>query len=182
MHCYHCKTTELKPKKLEYGLPALSCEQCDGTYLDLLTYRAWREEVAKREPSMEVLTADVEEVPLANSERALVCQRCQKFMLKYRINNEQENTLNVCHTCDDVWLDQGEWQLLKRLALQDQLTEVMSEPWQSDLRKQEKAAAFRKHFQSQLGEDFERVEAFAVWLDDHPNKAQVLHYLMYGVE
>lgn len=182
LNCYCCKTQPLKPTKLDYALPALRCDECHGTYLDLLTYRTWlennsanieQEKMAQDDASDE--TVEVE--TLANSDMALICQRCSKFMLKYRINNEQDNTINVCNTCDDVWLDQGEWELLKQLKIQDKLTQVMGEPWQQQLRHQEREQAFKTRYQQMLGEDFEQVEAFATWLSAHPKRSEIQHYL-----
>lgn len=182
LNCYCCKTHPLKPTKLDYALPALRCEDCHGTYLDLLTYRTWLENnlanIEQEKRTQESTTGETVEIDaLSNSESALICQRCSKFMLKYRINNEQANTINVCHTCDDVWLDQGEWELLKHLKIQDKLTQVMTEPWQKQLRNQEREQAFKVRYQQLLGDDFEQVEAFATWLYEHPKRSEIQHYL-----
>lgn len=183
MKCYSCKTEDLHPSKLDFGLPALRCQTCQGTYLDLLTYRAWLEDVAEQiaqEQSQDMAndTSEFDFDELDNTENALVCQRCQKFMLKYRINNEQENTINVCHTCDDVWLDRGEWELLKYLKIQDKLTYVMSEPWQKDIRTQNQKNAFTERYQQILNDDFGKVDEFTDWLNQHPKKAEIKHYLL----
>ncbi|MDO5768704.1 MAG: zf-TFIIB domain-containing protein [Psychrobacter sp.] len=181
LNCYHCVTTPLMPIQLDDTLPALGCSDCRGVYLDLLTYRHWLERQPKAGQNLldETLASDseinIDEID--NTENALVCQRCRKFMLKYRINNEHENTINVCHTCDDVWLDSGEWALLKHLNMQDKLTEVMSEPWQQHLRSEAKEQSFKAHYQRLLGEDFARVEDFATWLAVHPKKSEIRHYL-----
>lgn len=182
LNCYCCKTLPLKPTKLDYALPALRCDECHGTYLDLLTYRTWLEnnitniEQEKMEQEQSFENA-VKIDALSNTDNALVCQRCCKFMLKYRINNEHDNSINVCHTCDDVWLDQGEWELLKLLKIQDKLTQVMSEPWQQALRNQEREQVFKKRYQQLLGDDFEQVEMFATWLYEHPKRSEIQHYL-----
>lgn len=175
LNCYKCNNETLIPKKLDDTLPALACQSCQGTYLDLLSYRSWLE----NHPTSNNKTADkdVEVEALENSDNALVCQRCRKFMLKYRINNEHENTINVCHTCDDVWLDRGEWSLLKTLNMQDKLTDVMSEPWQQQLRNQDREQHFKKLYQQKLGDDFAKVEDFARWLSQHPQKSEIQHYL-----
>ncbi|MFW2177296.1 MULTISPECIES: hypothetical protein [unclassified Moraxella] len=173
MFCYQCKTESLKPTKLDLGLPALRCEKCHGTHLDLLTYRAWSEDNASSIEADKQSDEPVVIDELTNTENALICQHCHKFMLKYRINNEHNNTINVCHTCYDVWLDQGEWELLKQLKIQDKLTEIMSEPWQKDLREQAKEQAVSEHYHQLLGDDFERVSEFGKWLDSHPKRAEI---------
>lgn len=185
LHCYHCTAEPLLPTKLDDTLPALSCKKCQGIYLDLLTYRSWLESHAAHKTSDDSETGESDKQSsktfdaseLKNTDNALVCQRCRKFMLKYRINNEHKNTINVCHTCDDVWLDRGEWPLLKYLKMQDKLTAVMSEPWQQQLRNQDREQAFNKLYQQKLGNDFEAVERFALWLQNHPQKSEIQHYL-----
>lgn len=188
MFCYTCQTQSLKPTKLDFGLPALQCDCCQGTQLDLLTYRAWLEDVAHDDndnDDADSNSADNDPIAideLTNTENALICQHCQKFMLKYRINNEHDNTINVCHTCDDVWLDKGEWQLLKQLKIQDKLTELMTEPWQKQLREQAKQQAVKERYQTMLGDDFDKVNDFAKWLQDHPKRSEIRHLLMGGLD
>ncbi len=175
LNCYKCTDETLLPTKLDNTLSALGCKTCEGTYVDLLSYRTWLENhtIDSESKPLETFSAD----ELDNTDSALICQRCRKFMLKYRINNEHKNTINVCHTCDDVWLDRGEWSLLKYLNMQDKLTAVMSEPWQQQLRKQDREQNFQKIYQQKLGDDFAKVEEFAKWLSTHPNKSEVQHYL-----
>ena len=181
LNCYHCVSSPLLPIKLDDTLPALGCIDCQGIYRDLLTYRNWLERqpkgAEKQANEVSAIDTEINIDELDNTENALVCQRCRKFMLKYRINNEHENTINVCHTCDDVWLDRGEWQLLKHLNMQDKLTDVMSEPWQKQLRNEAREQAFIKIYEQKLGDDFERVNEFANWVVSHPKKSEILHYL-----
>ena len=176
LNCYKCTNQTLSPTKLNDTLSALVCKSCEGTYLDLLSYRTWLENhpaVNDTNETLDSFSAD----ELDNTDNALICQRCRKFMLKYRINNEHKNTINVCHTCDDVWLDRGEWSLLKYLNMQDKLTAVMSEPWQQQLRNQDRDQSFKKLYQQKLGTDFDKVEGFATWLSEHPQKSDIQHYL-----
>lgn len=175
LNCYKCTGETLLPTKLDDTLSALACQSCEGTYVDLLSYRTWLENhpVTNNEELIKDFSAD----ELDNTDNALICQRCHKFMLKYRINNENKNTINVCHTCDDVWLDRGEWSLLKYLNMQDKLTALMSEPWQQHLRNEDREKAFTKLYQQKLGDDFDQVENFAQWLSNHSQKGEIQHYL-----
>ena len=38
--------------------------------------------------------------------------------------------------CDDFRLDSGEWELLNQLDIQNQLTQIMTAPWQKNLKQQ----------------------------------------------
>ena len=46
MHCPKCKNENLKPTKLEEGLPVMGCPKCEGGLLSLLYYRDWAERVS----------------------------------------------------------------------------------------------------------------------------------------
>ena len=178
LNCYKCVGKTLLPAKLDNTLSALTCNTCEGTYIDLLSYRTWLENHPTVDSeSTTPQTVSAEETD--NTDNALICQRCRKFMLKYRINNEHKNTINVCHTCDDVWLDRGEWSLLKYLNMQDKLTTVMSEPWQQQLRNQDREQSFKNIYQQKLSTDFDKVEDFASWLSEHPKKSDIQHYLSH---
>ena len=61
--------------------------------------------------------------------------------------------------------------------MQDKLTAVMSEPWQQQLRNQDREQSFKKLYQQKLGSDFDKVEDFATWLSEHPQKSDIQHYL-----
>ena len=114
MDCYRCVGRVLKPVKLDHGLPPRECDSCGGVHIDLLNYRAWSEENAVAAET----TATVD-VPLpADNTSALICQRCSRIMLKYRVSTDHQNFVDICTSCDDIWLDSGEWGLIKHLALQ----------------------------------------------------------------
>ncbi len=177
LNCYTCNDRPLKLYKLDFGLPALRCETCEGTYIDLLTYRMWLEDNAGRLNDKNVNNQDFDVTELENTETGISCQRCNKYMDKYRINSELENTINVCHTCDDVWLDRDEWQLLKHLNVLDKLTDVMSDDWQNTLKHEEAILNFKNRYRALLDVDFERVEEFANWLEHHEHREEIRHYL-----
>ncbi len=178
LNCYQCKGQTLSPTKLDVGLPALKCSECDGTYIDLLSYRTWLEDFSEYIESEQASDEEIVIDELTNTETAMICQRCHKFMTKYRINHEHDNTINVCTRCDDVWLDKGEWALLKQLKIQDKLTEVMSDPWQKHILNQEEQQLIDKVNHEKFGDDFEKIHDFVQWLSNHPKRRQIKSYLM----
>ncbi len=54
-------------------------------------------------------------------------------MSKYQISPGQSPCL--CGTCDEAWLDRGEWQLLKTLELSPRMPAIFTEAWQREVRR-----------------------------------------------
>ena len=44
-------------------------------------------------------------------------------MSKYRINADKTNRLDYCPHCEEIWLDDGEWQLVEGLVLAGDFTQ-----------------------------------------------------------
>ena len=173
MNCYSCDGYIMKPIKLAHGLPALQCNKCGGTHIDLLSYRAWRDDDKKL-----AATVEVSEAAPTDNKKALVCQRCSKIMLKYKIATHRENYIDLCTTCDDAWLDAGEWQLLGSLQQQDKLAHILTEPWQNKLKKEIAEENFANKYQSLFGEiDYEKVNEISDWLREHENRHELLNYI-----
>lgn len=182
LNCYQCKTDTLEPALLDGSLEALKCITCNGVHVYLSAYREWLEaQTLKNSNNLRAEGSEVADnfdfTEVENTDGALICQGCGKYTLKYLIDNEHENTINVCHSCNDIWLDRGEWQLLKYLKMQNALTEVISDPWQKRLKAEERENNFKLLYQQKLGNDFAKAEEFAQWLVTRSNKNEILHYL-----
>ena len=174
MNCYTCAGKTLKPIKLEEGLAARSCDTCGGIHIDLLAYRAWSEDVRLLHDPEEVHPTPIE---VDDNQKALLCQRCEKLMTKYRISSSGPNFIDLCASCDDVWLDEGEWQLLGQLNLQGKLTNIATEPWQRSVRATAIAQSSKDHLMDILGEDLNQAQDFADWVKSHPQRSLLFKFL-----
>ena len=171
-NCPSCKDRQLNPTRLEQDLPALGCEQCGGTLLSLVSYRHWRERQSTH-------TTEAGETPteVKDNTLALQCPKCEHFMTKFRLSADTRNQLDLCVRCDDVWLDNGEWRLIDKLALAGSLTRVFTQPWQSHVRHVEAERRAEERWADRLGADYERARQTLDWLRDNPNARDVLTYL-----
>lgn len=180
MDCYSCEGTRLNPVKLDFGLAARECGQCNGLHIDLLSYRSWREDNVDKltAKDKEESDAGVQQVSVTDNKKALICQRCSKFMLKYKVSTKHDNFIDLCTSCDDAWLDGGEWQLLKQLQLAGKLTQITTEPWQRHIRAEAAENNFNQFYQTKLGErDFTKLKETCDWIDHHSEKPELLKYL-----
>ncbi len=142
--------------------------------LDLLTYRQWREALGHSPTFGRAGAMTTEE----DSRRALLCCRCRRLMTKYRVSGEHENRLDFCAHCSDVWLDSGELALLNDPELDGDLGRVLTRPWQNAVRETISRALQTQRLQEQLGTDLPRVQEFAQWLAEHPERDRIIAYLL----
>ncbi len=170
MRCCSCKKSDLEPRELEHGLLAASCPECQGALLPLMNYRYWAEH------SHHITDTHTELAEEAAG--AKQCPKCSGMMTKYRIGVGTQNRLELCAHCDEVWLDAGEWDLVKTLNLHDKLSSVFTDAWQRNIRRQKEKASMHAHFSKIIGEqDFLRVEEFKEWMDEHPKHSDIKHFI-----
>ena len=177
MKCPKCKTVDLHIAKLDDDLPVHGCEQCGGALVSLLSYRDWAERTYhdEDETSEQVNT----DIAVDNDTRAaLACAKCSKLMTKYSISGITKNRLDLCGSCDEAWLDAGEWELLKALKLSKNIPAVLSEVWQRKVREDANQAALKVRFTKILGEeDLEKAEEIRQWLKPHARRGDILFYI-----
>ena len=174
MKCPHCHTTDLLPTMIEEFLPAMGCGTCHGALVSLLYYRHWLEE--QKEPA----AGPARPAPTVTTDttEAITCTKCSRVMTKYKISGAVSNRVDVCSTCDDAWLDGGEWELLEALHLSHKIPAILTEAWQRRIRRELTADTRRSVLVRMVGEEgAQRVEEFGEWLQASGHKSEVLTYL-----
>ncbi len=176
MQCPKCHTIHLKPTKLDDGLLSMGCSKCNGAFVSLLYYRDWVERSGRSHEVPDV--GLLKSLESEDSTGALNCPKCHKIMQKYRISGCSSNRLDLCCTCDEAWLDGGEWELLKALELSKEIPLVFSERWQRQVRQQLSEEARRKRFSQVLSEeDLQKADDIRDWLKNHDKKHDIMFYI-----
>ncbi len=174
MKCPSCSYSFLKPVKLQASLPARKCTKCRGVLIDLLTYREWAENYTFQKAGNAPNLSEVED-----TKNAKVCTKCSKIMLKFRIDGSTSNKVDVCTTCDDAWLDEGEWELLSSLEIQHKLNHVFTDPWQQNIIEGDSQKAHEQRFKEILGvEQYGKLLGVKEWINDHPNKDDLIRFIL----
>jgi Zn-finger nucleic acid-binding protein len=171
--CPQCADSPLVHAMLTEGLAGYSCGACLGTLVSLVAYRAWRESASGRQRRRET-PADISHLDAADSTGAKKCPKCRSLMSKYRINAEQQNRLDYCAHCEEIWLDDGEWELVESLVNSGDFTKVFTQSWQHAVRSGINLQMEEQRLRESLGDDYERVAQFAEWLDTQPAKPEIL--------
>ncbi len=157
---------------LAENLAAYSCGKCLGTLVSLATYRAWRESTGRNHlPDSPAVMADAD---AADSVAAKKCPKCRSLMSKYRVTAEKTNRLDYCPHCDEVWLDDGEWQLVESLFISGEFTKVFTQAWQYAVRAGVTEAMEEQRLRELLGGDYDRVVQFDEWMQAQPAKTEIL--------
>ena len=128
----------------------MGCANCGGAFVSLLHYRDWRERGNLEETEKPQSPSSI---AVEDSTRALTCPICSRLMTKCKITSDTINRLDSCTNCDAVWLDNGEWTLLKALELGNQLPAVFTDAWQYKLNTAAKKSECRKRYLDVLGND-----------------------------
>lgn len=171
--CPQCDDSVLVHTMLTEGLAGHSCGKCLGTLVSLVSYRAWRE----RMPRGAVADTPAAVADAADSIGAKKCPKCRSLMSKYRISAERHNRLDYCPHCEEIWLDDGEWELVESLVSAGDFARVFTQAWQYSVREGVTAAMQEQRLRELLGHDYQRVLQFASWLGDQPARAEILELI-----
>jgi Zn-finger nucleic acid-binding protein len=173
--CPQCDHSVLVHTLLTENLAGYSCGKCLGTLVSLVAYRAWREKVAKG--MLKVTPAAEPDATPADSTGAKKCPKCRSVMSKYRISSEKSNRLDYCPHCEEIWLDDGEWEMVESLVTAGDFAKVFTQAWQYAVREELGSAMEAQRLRELLGDDHERVARFAEWLRSHEARAAILSWL-----
>jgi Zn-finger nucleic acid-binding protein len=174
--CPQCEHSVLVHTLLTDELAGYSCGKCLGTLVSLVAYRAWRERMPRG--SLRQTPVAVPDVDAADSVGAKKCPKCRSVMSKYRISSERTNRLDFCPHCEEIWLDDGEWELVEGLVSAGDFTKVFTQSWQYAVRTGITSAMEEQRLRELLGADYERVVQFAEWLRAQPVKQEILARLV----
>jgi Zn-finger nucleic acid-binding protein len=175
MKCPHCQTSDLKPTMIEEYLPAMGCASCHGSLVSLLYYRHWAE---TQKPAAGPPAKSVDAVETTDTTTAIRCPKCTRLMTKYKLTGSVSNRVDVCATCDEAWLDGGEWELLEALQLSLKMPAIFTDAWQRRIRRDITEEARRSILTRLIGEaGTVRVEEFKTWLGQTEHKSHILTYL-----
>ena len=171
--CPQCDHSILVHTLLTDELAAYSCGKCLGTLISLVAYRAWRESAAGRAELTKSPPA-VADVAPPDSTGAKKCPKCRSLMSKYRISSDKVNRLDYCPHCEEIWLDEGEWELVEGLVASGEFTKVFTQAWQYAVRTGLTSAMEEQRLRELLGADYGRVAQFAEWLQSQEAKPEIL--------
>ena len=173
MKCTSCNTGTLSPSYLDHLFPCHTCDHCGGNWILLPDYLAWKE----AHPDFQ-FSVEAGEPIAEDHKQAMLCPVSGRLMVKYRISSKSDRRLDLSPAVNGIWLDKGEWALLKQEGLAGNLNRIFTDPWQRQIREESARETFTHLYEREFGaEDYAKVKAFREWLWQHPQKLKLLAYL-----
>jgi Zn-finger nucleic acid-binding protein len=169
-NCPNCgELSQLEPH-LE-GTPPLSCSscrRCGGIWITAAAYADWLERLADSKPAV---NANADDFELKEGPFLRRCPDCSYVLGRYRVSAELPFTIERCHNCRGVWLDQHEWDLLKSHELHQRLHAIFDAEWQNEVRQQSQRQREEARRREVLGEaDHARILETRNWLESHAQR------------
>lgn len=174
MNCPSCKSGMLVAHNLEEKLQALNCNNCGGTWLYLDDYLRWLVLQSK----MKTTISSSVDVNASETVDAMICPVSGGLMTKYHISADTSHRLDLSPTVNGVWLDKGEWELLKKAGLHLHLHDIVTRPWQKKIRRAESEKSQDEMYRNQFGEEqYNKLREVREWLHSQANCKPMLAYL-----
>lgn len=175
MQCPSCQQGKLADAQLEQFLPCKTCNQCGGHWLLLIDYLAWQETTQFQEDAEQVDN----KVEVDESTQALICPVTGTLMTKYRISSKTSHKIDFSMAANGIWLDSGEWDLLKQQNLAHKLNNIFTEPYQKHIRDELACENFALFYQHQFGEEaYKQIKSFREWLNQQAKRDEIIAYLI----
>ena len=133
----------------------------------------WQKLNPEQELQSEALVEVVEE-----TSKAMICPLSGTIMTKYRIAANTEHRLDLSPSINAVWLDKGEWDLLKEKGLANKINNIFTSHWQHSIHEEETSDLVNELYKKKFGEHYEEIKAFKKTINKIKNPREVVAYLL----
>ena len=167
--------------ELEPSLASWRCPSSGGHWIPAPSYLQWHSQlpaILKKEGTdrkiSKIQPPDIEE----QLERpALLCPESNCLLVRYRVGGIGIY-IDRSPISGGIWLEAGEWNLLKENTLHASLHEIFTTSYQKRILREEAHEALMHKFYTDLGEDVaEDLVHLAEWLKLHPKKRRIIAWL-----
>ncbi|WP_444938129.1 TFIIB-type zinc ribbon-containing protein [Microbulbifer sp. JMSA002] len=174
--CTSCKKGVLKPVVIEQLFRAHTCSSCGGNWILVEDYLTWKRKNPEYQFSDNI--AVLNEIVAEDTKKAILCPVTGMIMQKLKITAGSEHRLDYSPTVGGIWLDKGEWELLRAEGLAASLNSLVTHEWQKKVRDTRAQETFSEVYRSRFGEElYDKVKEIREWLHSQEKKADILAYL-----
>ena len=168
-----CKNGVLTPSFIDGQFRAHTCSNCGGNWILIEDYVSWKE-CNPQFSFDESVKCEVDD-----TKTAILCPVTGTIMRKLRISSSTSHRLDYSVSVGGVWLDKGEWELLKEKGLAGSLNAVLTAHWQQNIRMSSAKDNFAEIYKNKFGqESYTKVKELREWLYNQPNKADLRSYIL----
>ncbi len=182
MKCPKDKSSHLSVSRLAGGLDTSHCSTCAGHWISALPYEEWQTQQPNfQEPPTigDVVGQVVSGVPALQDGNAGLCPECSSYLKRSRVDTQPSFYLERCPSCNGIWLDQGEWEVLTKLGLGAKIPHLFSSQWQLQAREASQAETLRQALIEKMGPDLAAtIIQIANQLENHEHGSFAVAYIM----
>lgn len=176
MNCTSCKNGALIPSFIEGQFRSHTCSNCQGNWILIEDYVSWKERNADYQFSEDIT---MEESEITDSKKALLCPASGTIMRKFRISSTNVHKLDYSSVVGGLWLDKGEWELLKSDGLAGCLNAMVTQSWQRNIRLNNAQQNFAEIYKDKFGaNNYLKLAEIRMWLDSQDQKSDMRAYLL----
>ncbi|MCO1333005.1 hypothetical protein MO867_01505 [Microbulbifer sp. OS29] len=141
-------------------------------------FLAWKRQNPDYQFSDNLDMETLSEVAAEDTKRAILCPIAGVIMQKIRIQAGSEHRLDYSPAVGGIWLDKGEWELLKTEGLAGSLNFLVTHEWQMQIRESKAQETFSEIYRSKFGNElYSKMKEVREWLYSQEHKADILAYL-----
>lgn len=178
MICPNCMNPTLRKEVLDADLEAYKCETCSGSWIPSRNYMRFIEshkiDLSALDPK--TLTKVFSDKDSENKKR---CPDCGKLVEAAKAGFGADFQVERCEHCFGIWLDENEWDLLKKQNLEAAIYYMFSSSWKSKVRTQgefdRKIETIQKNFDDNQKD---KITDFIIWLEKQENKDLIKSYIL----
>lgn len=174
MKCTSCKSGKLNPSYLDDLFPCHTCTNCGGNLVMINDYLRWLDGNTNTEFTSSI---DVE-VEAEETQIALLCPKTSTLMMKYRISKDTSHRLDLSTSINAIWMDKGEWALLKSKGLAGKLSSIFTDSWQRKIREASAADTLNTLYEKEFGQNYDKIKEFRDLVLSMENRSNVIAFLV----
>ncbi|WP_432464197.1 MULTISPECIES: zf-TFIIB domain-containing protein [unclassified Agarivorans] len=176
MNCTSCKNGALFPSFIDGQFRAHTCSNCGGNWILIEDYVSWKERNQDYKFSEDI---SIEESEVMDNKKAMLCPSSGTIMRKFRISSQNEHKVDYSSVVGGLWLDKGEWELLKSEGLAGCLNSVVTQSWQRNIRQDSAKQNLADIYESKFGvETYSKLKEMRAWLMSQEHKSDLRAYLL----
>ncbi len=174
MKCSACDAGVLAPAYIEGLFPCHTCDSCGGSLVMMGDYLRWQDQ----HPDIDLKADPPLEVAAEETSKAMICPKTGGIMTKYRIAKDTDHRLDLSPSINAIWLDKGEWAILKEKGLASRLNNIFTDHWQHEIHSQESADVLDSLYRKKFGEHYDQLIAFRGLLETLENRSEAIAFLL----
>ena len=117
-------------------------------------------------------------VDIEETSKAMLCPKTGGLMTKYKISKDTDHRIDLSPNINAIWLDRGEWDLLKANGLANRLNNIFTFHWQQQISEQQSQEMIMELQQRKFGENYQRLLEVKEFLNSIENRSEAIAFLL----